>query len=255
MNHNMRRLKQSVIIGALIGVGLWVLFIIAVQDTWHLPKNIYLLGLVSFLSFALTTALISFIFFYAIPTYIAYLTLKYMAANDCESMQDNLKEHHFSMNLWYRLLAGLIFAVAAVIAMPVYSVAIAMFTDENVLTVKKVLGYFSFGAVFSIAAFLWGAFLSSRFHISDNKSAFSFVVISFLWGCVVTALTIFSTGFFIGLFESIRHMEVSLKAFEYGFFVWGLGSAFTFGVVYVVGGAAGVITGIYYHRVSHNNAN
>jgi hypothetical protein len=178
-----------------------------------------------------------------------------MAAKEREFMQDNNKKHHFSMKLWYRLFAGLVFAVAAVIAMPVYSIAITILTDGSVLTVKKMLGTFSFGAVFFIAAFLWGTFLSSRFQISDNKSVFSSLVISFLWGCIVTALTILSTGFSIGLFESIRHMELSFKAFEFGFFLWELGSIFTFGIIYIVGGAAGVITGICYHRVAHNNAN
>jgi hypothetical protein len=251
MKLNTRRLKQTILIGALIGGVLWALFIIALLGTEDFSKDVYLFMVVSFLLFLSTTAAISLALFYAIPTFIVYIALKHMAAKEYDPTQDNLKGRHTPIKLRYRFFTGLVFAAAAAIALPVFFLVIALFMKGGLL-VKDVIGSVVFSAIFSIAAFFWGVLLTSRFRVSEDKKPLSFVITLFFWGCVITALTMFSTGFFLGIIESIRHTELPIKAFEYGLFIWGFGSVLTFGVVYVVGGAAGVLTGLCYRRVPHN---
>ncbi len=161
-------------------------------------------------------------------------------------------DRHSSMKLKYRFYTGFIFAFAAAIAMPIFYLVISIFVEGGGPPAKKILGSAVFGAMFSIAAFFWGVLLTSRFRVSEDKKLLSTFIILFLWGCVITALTMFSTGFFIGIFESIKHMELPMKAIGIGLFVWGAGSIITFGTVYVVGGIAGIITGIIYNRIPHN---
>ncbi len=156
------------------------------------------------------------------------------------------------MKVKYRFYTGVIFALAAAIAMPAAFMVISIFTKGGDISFSRILGTVMFGAIFSIAAFFWGVLLTSRFRASEYKKPLSIFIVLFSWGCVITALTMFSTGFVMGVFESIRHMELPIKAFEYGLFVWGAGSVVTFGIVYVVGGVAGVITGIIYHRIPLN---
>jgi cell shape-determining protein MreD len=134
--------------------------------------------------------------------------------------------------------------------MPVFFAVIGFFSRRGDFSAETILGSLSFSAMFSIAAFFWGALLTPHFRISEDKKPHSLIIVCFLWGCAITALTMFTTGFFLGLIESIKHMKLSMKAIEYGLFVWGFGSIFTFGILYVVGGAAGVITGLFFRRIA-----
>jgi hypothetical protein len=245
----MRRPEQSIFAGVLVGGGLWALFITSVVGTEDLPQDIFLFLFVSLLLFLVTTAALSLVLFYLTPTLFVSITQKYMAAKESDSMRVNVKDHHTSQELRYRFSTGLIFAFAATIAMPVFFSVIAFFSRRGGHSAEMILESLSFSAKFSIAAFMWGVLFTSRFRVSKEKKPLSSIIICFLWGCVITALTMFTTGFYLRLIESIKHMELSMKAIEYGYFIWGFGSVFTFGILYVVGGAAGVIAGIRYRRI------
>jgi hypothetical protein len=147
------------------------------------------------------------------------------------------------MRFRYRLLAGSIFALAAIIVVPIFCLGMGIFLKEIAFFTTKIPGCAKIGATFSPFALLWGGLFASRFRIPREKSLRYLVVVSFLWGCIHILLTIFSCGLSMG-FGYARWGNPFTFAVRYAVEMVAYVSLISFGTVYVFGGITGIITSL-----------
>lgn len=156
------------------------------------------------------------------------------------------------MELRYRIYTGIIFALAAIITLPLQQIFSFIIFGREELTLIQLLNSAGAGSLFAIAAFLWGGLLTSRFKVGINRDKPPNLLSCFFWGVLITVITILSTSIFIGLSESSTYSNYLSNCIGGSLLILMFASVFTFGLIYVIGGSAGIITGVYFRRITHN---
>lgn len=156
------------------------------------------------------------------------------------------------MRLRYRLYTSLIFALAAIITLPLQQIFSYTFLDRKEPSLLQLLNSAGVGSLFAVAAFFWGGLLTSRFRRAGNRGLFSHLIICFFWGIFITILTIISTTVFVGLVASYSFTQFISNFMGVSLGVLIFGTFFTFGLIYFIGGIAGIIAGLYFRRTTHN---
>ncbi len=152
----------------------------------------------------------------------------------------------------YRFLTGFIFAVAATVVMPIFGVVFSIFITGKGFPSKEIPGLVGFGSLFAPFAFFWGTAYASRFRSVDSDHPPPGWLRSFLWGSTITFLTMFSFGQILSIYGLFFAQNTTLKdALFSGLGMAAAGSIVSLGIVYVVGGAAGMITNLLFRRIPH----
>jgi len=144
------------------------------------------------------------------------------------------------------------FAFAAIITLPLQQIFSFVFLDREELTLMQLFNSAGSGSLFATAAFLWGGLLASRFMMHANINKPPLLLTCFLWGVLITVFTIISTSLFIGMVESSDFSGFLSKCIGGSLFALMFATVFTFGLVYAVGGSAGIIAGVIFRRITHN---
>ena len=156
------------------------------------------------------------------------------------------------MELRYRLYTGIIFALAAIITLPLQQIFSFVFFGREELTLLQLFNSAGAGSLVAISAFFWGGLLMSRFKMGINRDKPPHLMSCFFWGVLIAVIAILSTSIFIGLSESSTFSGFLSNCIGGSVLILMFATVFTFGLIYVVGGSAGVIAGIYFRRITHN---
>lgn len=156
------------------------------------------------------------------------------------------------MELRYRLYSGIIFALAAIITLPLQQIFSFVFLGREELTLLQLFNSAGAGSLFAIAAFFWGGILMSRFKMGINSDKPPQLLSCFFWGVLITVITILSTSIFIGLSESSTFSGFLTDCIGSSLLILMFATVFTFGLIYIVGGSAGIIAGIYFRHITHH---
>lgn len=154
------------------------------------------------------------------------------------------------MGIIYRLFTGIIFSVAALIAMPTTEIVIRII-NSSTPSIKELLKASEIGLYFVPFAFIWGYIFTTKFTRLIEKKIAKSIALSFLWGTVITFLTIFSLGLYLGVSSHLTDGTFVERGIMSGFGLVLFGFIGSMGIVFLVGGSAGVFTKLLYQRV-HN---
>jgi hypothetical protein len=156
------------------------------------------------------------------------------------------------MKIRYRFLTGIIFALVAIITPPLQQIFSFIFLGRGEITLLQLFNLAGAGSLFAIPAFLWGGILTSRFTMGINRETPPNLLSCFFWGVLITVLIILSLSLFIGLIGSPTFTGFLSKCIGGTLLTLMYVSVSTFGLIYAVGGSAGMIACIHFRRTTHN---